>query len=79
MFNTRVKYLPSSFSEKTKTWYPVGKIDGLTTAKDLEALIVEQQQEGFELISITPLVGSIMTNLSYVNTTTGFMVTFQKK
>ena len=79
MYNTRVKYLPSTFVRKTKDAQKIGKLDGVATAKEIEALIIEQEKEGYQLFSITPLPGQVHTAVSYFQTVTGFMITFQKQ
>ncbi len=78
MYPYKVKYLESSFLKKNSEWKNVGKLDGISTSKELEALIIEETDNGFELHSITPLTGNIISSPYTLNTTTGFMVTFKK-
>jgi hypothetical protein len=74
----KVIYLDSTFVNKRKD--QPGYLDGLTTSKELEALLIEQDQNGYELFSIVPIVGNT-TPIKYVMTdeTVGFMVTFKRK
>ncbi len=74
----KVIYLDSTFVTKRK--FQHGYLDGLTTSKELEALLIEQDKEGYDLFSIVPIVGNV-SPAKYVITdeTTGFLVTFKKK
>lgn len=74
----KVIYLDSTFVKKRA--FQRGYLDGLTTSKELEALLIEQDQNGYELVSIVPIVGNT-TPIKYVMTdeTVGFMVTFKRK
>ena len=78
MYPYKVKYIESSFLKKNSEWKNVGKLDGISTSKELEALIIEETNNGFELLSITPLTGNIISSPYTLNTITGFMVTFKK-
>ena len=79
MSSTRVKYIASTFLTKAKEWRKFGKLDGISTSKEIEALIAEQEHEGYALDTITPLGGQIYTTVAFVQTVTGFILTFQKK
>lgn len=74
----KVVYLDSTFFPKRK--FRHGYLDGLTTSKELEALLIEQEKEGYDLVSIVPIVGNLsITKHVYTDETTGFMVTLRKK
>jgi hypothetical protein len=75
----KVVYLAAIQLTKAKDWIKEGSMDGVSTATDLEALLVEQEKAGYELVTMVPLTGNIAKSTSFVNTTTGFMVTFRLK
>jgi len=75
----KVVYLESAITNKSIDWNRKGNIDGLSTSIELEALLIEQNKHGFELFSITPLIGTAVKSPYSANTTIGFMVTFKKK
>ncbi|MEM9822708.1 MAG: hypothetical protein AAF985_16620 [Bacteroidota bacterium] len=56
-----------------------GRVDGLTAAVELEALITEKAKEGYELVSIIPNIGNINEYGYACSVTVGYMVTFCKK
>jgi len=78
MYPYKVVYLESSTLKKTSENLKKGNLDGLTTSIELEALLIEQKNNGFELQNLTPVSGSIIGSTSTINTTIGFMVTFIK-
>jgi hypothetical protein len=53
-------------------------MDGLATSKNLEALIIEQSESGYELMSSDPIDGTIHVAGMGIRTVVGFMVTFKK-
>ncbi|MEM6377658.1 MAG: hypothetical protein AAF705_05575, partial [Bacteroidota bacterium] len=65
--------------KKSKDWVKEGSLDGVTTATELEALLIEQDKQGYELISIVPGTGNIAKSASFVNTLTGLIITFKLK
>ncbi|MFT4755363.1 MAG: hypothetical protein ACI85Q_002932 [Salibacteraceae bacterium] len=73
MHSHNVRFLPATYSKKTML-NQVGVFEGLTTSKELEALIIEQVEKGFELHSVVAVTTSNMG----VVFTSGFMVTFKK-
>ena len=80
MYPYKVIYLEGTFLKKRGTQIPKGQLDGLDTSKELEALIIEQSNNGFELVSVAPIIGEVFVSYpSTTSTTTGFMVTFKKK
>ncbi len=73
----KVIFLESTFMKKKKI--RKGFLDGLTTSRELEALLVDQQKQGFEFVSMVPVTGTTSITLGTVyNETLGFMVTFKK-
>ena len=81
MFPYKVVYLESSKIGRVRKWTISGSpLDGPATAKDLEALLVEQAEQGYELVSITPMESThyLKTGVP-VQATAGFVVTFKKK
>ena len=77
MYPYRVLYVESTYMRRGSDWKKSGKLDGFSTSKEIEALILEQNEEGYELVSITPLAGTIIASPYSINTTTGFIVTFK--
>lgn len=75
----KVIYLPASQLKKSKDWYKEGSLDGVTTSNELEALLLEQDKDGYELVSIIPSTGNIAKSASFVNTLMGLIVTFKLK
>ena len=75
----RVKYLEGSYLKKKENQHLAGHLNGLETSHHLEALIIEQDQEGYEVFAITPISGIVSARMSMPTTTTGFLVTFKKK
>lgn len=75
----KVIYLDSTFLKKTSGEIRKGNLDGLTTANSLEALIVEQDKEGYDLFCINPVPGMVVVSPYTITTATGFMVTFKEK
>ena len=66
-------------SEKKKWYQSKNPIDAWTLAKELEALLVELHDEGYELANITPILTHELIHGSYPATRTdGLMVTFRK-
>ena len=52
-------------------------MDGLSTSKDLEALIIEQYENGYELVSSAQIERSITVFGISIRTVVAFMVTFK--
>ena len=75
----KVIYLEGAYLKKNTKRHRAGHMDGLETSNDLEALIIEQDSEGYDLFKITPIEGTVMMGMSMPTTTTGFLVTFKKK
>ena len=75
----QVIYLPATQLKKSKDWVKEGSLDGVTTSTELEALLIEQDKNGYELLSIVPSTGNIAKSASFVNTLTGLIVTFKRK
>ncbi|MEM1321821.1 MAG: hypothetical protein AAGG75_16295 [Bacteroidota bacterium] len=76
----KVNFLETSFL-KPKGFNRVhGKIDGLTTSKELEAMIIEEDKLGYELHSITPMTGNNRPDLDgRMLLTSCLMITFKRK
>jgi hypothetical protein len=75
----KVIYLEGTYLTKKGKHHLAGHLDGMDTANDLEALIIEQANAGYELYMVTPIQGLVTARMSMPQTTTGFMVTFKKK
>ena len=75
----KVIYLEGTYLKKGGKHHVAGHLAGIDTAHDLEALIIEQDSEGYELLKVTPIHGVVTARMSMPQTTTGFMVTFKKK
>ena len=75
----KIIYLPSTISKKKTDSLQKGNIDGMVISHEMEALLIEQDKEGYDLISITPIVGTVIASPYSISTTTGFMVTFKPK
>ena len=78
MYPYKVVYLESSILKKTSENLKKGNLDGLSTSKELEALLIEEKNNGFDLHKLTPVNGSVTASPYTINTTIGFMVTFKK-
>ena len=80
MFDYKVEYVFAS-KEKSK-WYEASKnpVDAWTLAKELEALLVEYDNKGFEPINISPINSYEIVHASFAGTKTdGLLVTFKRK
>ncbi|MDH3650852.1 MAG: hypothetical protein OEQ53_14295 [Saprospiraceae bacterium] len=78
MYPYKVVFVENTFLKKTVGQIRKGNVDGMTTSKELEALLVEKHEEGFELKDISPVNGLVVSSPYSINTTLGFMVTFKK-
>jgi len=78
MYPYKVFYLDSTLLKKTSGKLYKGHMDGLATSKNLEALIIEQSENGYELVSSDPIDGTIHAAGMGIRTVVGFMVTFKK-
>ncbi len=78
MYPYEVVYLESSILEKNSKHLRKGNLDGLSTSKELEALLIEKKKDGFELHNLTPLNGVVVASPYSINTTIGFLVTFKR-
>lgn len=83
MYPFKVIYLESSFIKKSGNWAVQiqGHIDGITTSRELKALLIEEEAAGFDLVSITPINSNIAGPMQTypMTVTSGFMVTFKKR
>ncbi|GAB5551577.1 MAG: hypothetical protein Sapg2KO_11680 [Saprospiraceae bacterium] len=75
----KVIYLPATQLKKSKDWVREGSLDGVTTSTELEALLLEQDKNGYELVSIIPSTGNIAKSATFVNTLMGLIVTLKLK
>ena len=75
----KVVYLESTIINKSIDWNRKGNTDGLSTSMELEALLIEEDKNGFELFSITPIMGNAIKSPYTSYTTIGLMVTFKEK
>jgi len=73
MHSHKVRYVPATYSQKNMLDH-IGVFDGVTSSKELEALIVEEFELGFELHSVVNVPVSKMG----VVFTAGFIVTLKK-
>ncbi len=80
MYSYKVEFLETSIAKSTWKDTVRGEVDGRTTSKDLEAMLLEKDKEGYELVSVVPTTGvvKISSTVHHVMTA-GFMVTFRKK
>ena len=77
MHTHKVIYLETSTQKKGM--FKFERMDGLKTSVELEALLIEQERKGYELLSITPLTGNIGANANYpIAFTVGLLVTFKR-
>ncbi len=78
MYPYKVEYIYAS-SERRKWYQSKNPVDAWTLSKELEALLIELHDEGYELVNITPILTHEMVHASYPATRTdGLMVTFRK-
>lgn len=78
MYPYRVEYIYAS-PEKKKWYQSKNPVDAWTLAKELEALLLELHEEGYELANITPILTHDLVHGSYPGTRTdGLMVTFRQ-
>lgn len=70
----KVFYIESTFLKPKRK----RRVDGFTMSKELEALLTEQSNKGYELFSIVPLDGNTV-GIETIVSTTGLMVTFKQK
>lgn len=54
-----------------------GYIDSYELSKQLEALLIEQEQLGYELVTITPVTANV-AKIETILVTAGLIVTFKK-
>ncbi|MEZ4950123.1 MAG: hypothetical protein R2784_12150 [Saprospiraceae bacterium] len=74
MFDYKVEYLPTSHYKKK--WY-MNKVIGLKLAKELEAMLIEYDEKGYELLKMDSIV---TTEPSTAQTSTdGMLLVFKKK
>lgn len=79
MYPYKVFYLESTLLKKSSGKLYKGHMDGLSTSKDLEALIIEQSENGYDLVESRPIEGSISVSGVGIRTVVAFMVTFKRK
>ena len=79
MLPYKVIYLPATQLKKRKDGEKEGSLEGGTTATELEALLVEQDKNGYELVSIVPGTGNMAKSTTFVNTLMGLIITFKRK
>ena len=79
MYPYKVVYLESQILDKNLDWNRKGNADGVHTAKDLEALLVEQAEQGYVLDTITPVTGTAVQSPYSITTTIGYMVTLRQQ
>ncbi len=71
MHKYKVVFHESQILKQLKNY---GQVDGLTTANELEALMIEYDGKGYDLVSISPIHGVPGSPV-----TSGFMITFKKR
>ena len=78
MYSTKVVYLESTFLKKTRKVKSYGRINGLALRDDLQALLLEEEQKGYELVNVSPITGNA-ANWGYpAAATVGLLVTLKK-
>jgi hypothetical protein len=74
MFDFKVEYIPTS--QYKQKWY-LQKVDGLKLAKEIEAMLIEYDQKGYDLITMESITsGNPSTHTSQ---TDGMMLVFRKR
>lgn len=77
MYPYKVEYIYAA-PEKRKWYQSKNPVDAWTLAKELEALLVESHSNGYQLVSITPILTHEIVHASYPATrTNGLIVTFR--
>ena len=75
----KVIFIESSFDTTIKHGELYGKIDGHNSALNLEALLAEEYNLGYELVSFIPVIGNISSKMMPPNNVTiGHHVCLQK-
>ncbi len=77
----KVVYVESNFIKKKNPLavHNEGKIDSYTLAKELEALLLEESKDGFEVFAITPIASNVDKFGHALSITRGLMVTFKRE
>jgi len=77
MYDYKVEYVYTK--EMNKKWYQAtGPLDSWSLAKELEALLLEYKEKGYEVLNISPIQSSENNGAAYISKTDGLLVTFKK-
>ena len=78
MYDYKVEYVYTK--EMNKKWYQSsGPLDAWTLSKELEALLLEYKEKGYEVFNISPIQTFDVISGSFAGTKTdGLLVTFKK-
>ena len=81
MHTYKVVYVESSFLKKKKALavHNEGQVDGYSLSRDLEALLVDEEKQGYEVFSIVPIASNIGKFGQTLSITRGLMVTLKRK
>lgn len=74
----QIFYLESTCLKMTSGELIKGHLDSLPTSKDLEALLIEQSENGYDLVSSSPIEGSISMSGLGIRTAVALMAKFKK-
>ena len=79
MYDYKVEYVYTR--EMNKKWYQsTSPLDAWSLAKELEALLLQYKEDGYEVLNISPIQNSEVISGSFaVTKTDGLLVTFKKK
>ena len=78
MYDYKVEYVYTK--EINKKWYQSkGPLDAWTLAKEMEALLIDHKEKGYELVDISPIQTFEIVQSSFAGSKTdGLLVTFKK-
>ena len=79
MYPYKVVHLACPFIKKKKVlaMHNEGMVDGYTLSRELEALILEEHKQGFEVFDITPIASNVEKFGHSLSVTKSLMVTFK--
>lgn len=80
MYSYKTVFLESTFVQKKGRSTVKGHVDAWTTSRDLEALLIEEDKSGFELVTVSPVNSNVVGAMGYpVTVTIGLIVTLRRK
>ncbi len=76
----KVAFVASTFqARKALTFKNEGVVNGYTLSRDLEALILEEDKAGYELVNLSPVASNVEKFGMSLSITQGMLVTFRAK